>query len=149
MVIRHLKLSVLPVLHTGMRLLIILAHPTLRSNTSPNLPKGSRRLPRRALTRNLNLVIQLINLLQRKTLGLIDHKVHKRDTQEAAAEPDEEDLGLQIGVSGSPVDEVGSAVGDGPVQEPVCGGCHGEALGADFEGEDFASHDPLDDGYVS
>lgn len=42
----------------------------------------------------LDLVVQLVDLLESKALGLVDKEVHEADTQKAAAEPDEEDLGL-------------------------------------------------------
>ena len=109
----------------------------------------------------LDLVIELVDLLESKAFGLVDEEVNEADTQKAAAEPDEEDLGLQVGVAWSPVDEVRGGVGDGPVEEPLlwlifaikrgvvgmltvgCGG-HGQALCADLEWEDLAGNDPSD-----
>ncbi len=121
------------------------AQSPLRRNTGPNLPKRRRRPPLLALPRTApagHLGIQLVDLLEGQALGLVDHEVDEGDAQEAASEPDEEDLGLQVGVAGAEVDEVGRRVGDGPVEEPVgCGG-HGEGFGADFEGEDLARDDP-------
>ena len=86
----------------------------------------------------------LIDLLQGQTLGLVNHEVDESDADEAEAAPDEEDLGLQVGVAGALVDHVGGGVGDGPVEEPVGGGGHGEGLGADLEGEDLAGDNPGD-----
>lgn len=91
-----------------------------------------------------DLGVKFVDLLERQTLGLVDHKVDEGDADEAEAAPDEEDLGLQIRVAWAGVDHVGRGVGDGPVQEPVGGGRHGEGFGADFEREDLARHDPGD-----
>lgn len=74
--------------------------------------------PSNGLAGLLDLVVELVNLLESKALGLVNEEVNEADTQEAAAEPDEEDLGLQVGVAWPPVDEVGGGVGDGPVEEP-------------------------------
>lgn len=117
-------------------------HPALRRNASPNLAERRRRLPPRALPRARHLRVQLINLLKRQALGLVDHEVDEGDAEEAAGEPDEEDLGLEVGVARAVVDEVGGGVGDGPVEEPVGGGGHGEALGTDLEREDLTRDDP-------
>ena len=73
---------------------------------------------------DFDLIIQLVNLLEGKALGLVDHEVDERDAQETAAEPDEEDFRLQVGVSGPEVDQVRRGIGDCPVQEPVGGGRH-------------------------
>jgi hypothetical protein len=107
-----------------------------------HLAEGNGRSPVLAQPGTAHLAVQLIHLLKGKTLGLVDQKVHERDAQEAAAAPDEEDLGLQVGVARAVVDQIRGGVGDGPVEQPVGGGGHGEGLGADLEGEDFASHDP-------
>ena len=100
--------------------------------------------PAHTLSRARYLEVQLVDLFQRQALRLVDHEVHEGDAEEAACEPDEEDLRLQVGVSWAPVDEIGGAVGDGPVEEPV-GGCgHGEGLGSDLEREDLPRDDPSD-----
>lgn len=78
----------------------------------------SARQPSNRLSCLLDLVVQLVDLLESKALGLVDKEVHEADTQEAAGEPDEEDLGLEIGVAWSPVHEVWRGVGDGPVKKP-------------------------------
>lgn len=77
------------------------------------------RPPLCALARRRDLGVQLVDLLERPALGLVDEQVHKGDAQEAAAEPDEEDLGLQVGVARAVVDEVRRRVGDGPVEKPL------------------------------
>ena len=97
-----------------------------------------------ALTRDLNLCIQLINLLKREALRLIDHEIHKSDAQKAAGEPDEEDLRLEICVPWTPVHEVRGRVGNRPVEQPVCRGRHGERFRPDFEREDLPRHHPGD-----
>lgn len=97
-----------------------------------------------ALPRLADLEVKLVDLLEGQTLGLVDHEVDEGDADEAEAAPDEEDLGLQVGVAGALVDHVRGGVGDGPVEEPVGGGGHGEGLGADLEGEDLAGNDPGD-----
>ncbi len=120
------------------------AQTTLSRNRSPDLRESSSWSPAHTLTRNLNLIIQLIDLLKGKALRLINHKVDEGNTQKAAGEPDEEDLGLEIGITRAPVDEIGCGVGDRPVQEPVGGGGHGERLGSDFQRKDLAGYDPGD-----
>ena len=107
-----------------------------------HLAEGNGGSPVLAQPGTAHLAVQLIHLLEGKALGLVDHKVHKRDAEEAAAAPDEEDLGLQVGVARAVVDQVRGGVGDGPVEQPVGGGGHGEGLGADLEGEDLAGDDP-------
>lgn len=89
--------------------------PTLRRNTSSNLPKRGLGGPAHAPSRNLDLSVQLIDLLKRQALRFIDHEIHKSNAQKAACEPDEEDLGLQVSVAGAVVHEVGRCVGNGPV----------------------------------
>jgi hypothetical protein len=97
-----------------------------------------------ALPRLADLAVELVDLLEGQALGLVDHEVDEGDADEAEAAPDEEDLGLQVGVAGAGVDHVRGGVGDGPVEQPVgCGG-HGEGLGADLEREDLAGDDPGD-----
>jgi hypothetical protein len=136
--------------HNPMLMFLIMNSLSLRTQTPlprltrPNIPKRSSRNPRPGSTRHLDLRIQLINLLQCKTLGLINHKVHKRNTQKAAREPDEKDLALQIRVSWAEIDEIRCRVGDGPVEEPVRGRRHRETFCADFEREDLACYDPGD-----
>lgn len=114
---------------------------TSSSNTVAVLP-GVMGLPSNGLSGNADLVVELINLLEGQTLGLVNEEVDEGDAQETAAEPDEEDLGLEVGLAGTVVDEVGGRVGDGPVEEPVGGGGHTEGLGTGLEREDLASDDP-------
>lgn len=56
--------------------------------------------------------------------------------------PNEEDLGSEIGVAGSVVDEIWCCVRDCPVEQPVGRRRHRERFGADFEREDFTSDHP-------
>ena len=58
------------------------------------LGPGDGWLPPNTLPSRTDLIVKLVNFLQGQALGLIDHCVHKSDAEEAAAEPDEEDLGL-------------------------------------------------------
>ena len=109
-----------------------------------NILEADSRNEALALPRLVDLEVELVDLLKGQTLGLVDHEVDEGDADEAEAAPDEEDLGLQVGVAGALVDHVGGGVGDGPVEEPVGGGGHGEGLGADLEGEDLAGDDPGD-----
>lgn len=59
---------------------------------------------------NLNFVIELVNLLKGETLGLVDEEVDESNADEAAPEPDKEDLGLEVGLAAAVIDEVGSRV---------------------------------------
>lgn len=75
------------------------------------------RLPRLA-----DLVVELVDLLEREALGLVDHGVDKGDADEAAAAPDEEDLGLEVHslrwLARVVVHEVGGRVADCEVEKP-------------------------------
>ena len=141
--------------------LLMRNYSTSLSNRSTLGSKWSAWEPSNGLSRLLDLVVELVDLLESKALGLVDEEVNKADTQEAAAEPDEEDFGLQVGVAWSPVDEIWRGVGNGPVEEPwlwliiaikrqvivvltVGRGGHGQALCADFQWEDLAGNDPSD-----
>lgn len=67
-----------------------------------------------------HLGVELVDLLERQALGLVDEEVDKGNAEEAATEPDEENLALQVGIARAVVDEVGRRVGNGPVEEPLC-----------------------------
>ena len=51
--------------------------------------------------------VEEVDLLERETLRLGDEEEREGEAQEAAATPDEEHLGTEVGVSGTIVDEVG------------------------------------------
>jgi len=63
-----------------------------------------------------DLSVHFIDLFQGEPLGFIDEEVHEGDTDEAAASPDEEDFGLQIGVTFAVVDKVWRRVCNRPIQ---------------------------------
>jgi hypothetical protein len=83
------------------------------------LGKGHLRLPLCALAGGPALVVHLVDLLEGVALGLVNVEVDKGDADKAEGEPDEEDLGLQVGVAFTIVDQVGGCVGNGPVQKPL------------------------------
>lgn len=89
-----------------------------------------------------HLGVELVNLFQTETLGFVDEEPDVGDADEASAEPDKEDFGLEIGEALAVVDQIGGGVGNGPVEEPVGSGGHAERLGTRGEGEDFAGDDP-------
>jgi hypothetical protein len=91
-----------------------------------------------------NLRVKLINLFKRQALGLINAGVNEHTTDKAESTPDEEHLGLEIGISSSAVHHVRSGVGNSPVEKPVGGGGDGETLGTGLEREQFTRHDPRD-----
>jgi hypothetical protein len=95
-----------------------------------------------ALPRLADLAVELVDLLEREALGLVDHEVDKGNADEAEASPDEEDLGLQVCVAGAVIDHVWCCVRNGPVEEPVGSGGHREGLGADLQGEYLSGNDP-------
>lgn len=68
------------------------------------LSPGDGGLPANTLPGGADLIVQLINFFQGQALGLVDHGVHKGNAQEAAAEPDEENLRLEVCVAGPVVD---------------------------------------------
>lgn len=86
--------------------------------------------------------VELVDLFQTETLGFVDEEPDVGNADEAGAEPDKEDLGLEVGEALAVVDQIGGGVGDGPVEQPVGGGGHAEGLGASGQGEDFAGDDP-------
>jgi len=90
------------------------------------------------------VVVQDIDLLERKTLGLGDAEVGEDETSQAGRSPDEEHLDAKGGISGTGVDEVRGGVTDTEIPEPVGGGGEGHGLGADVEGEDLGGDDPCD-----
>lgn len=95
------------------------------------------RLPAGRLPSLGDLGVELVNLLEGKTLGLVDKEVDEDKADATEATPDEEHLGLEVGVLLTRVDQVGSSVGDGPVEQPVGGGGDGQTLGTGLEGEQF------------
>lgn len=102
---------------TRLLLLITKAMPpiTMRSNRSlSNLLPVPRRFPSPAL-----VIVQLVDLLKRHVLGLVDEEVHEEDCDPGETAPDPEDVGLG-GIEGA--GEVGGDEGEEPVEEPVGGG---------------------------
>lgn len=79
-------------------------------------------------------------LLQRQSLGFVNHEPHECDADKAEAAPNEENLRLKIGVFG--VHHVWCRVGNREVEKPVAGGGHGQSLGTDFEREQLSCYDP-------
>jgi hypothetical protein len=57
-----------------------------------NLHKGHCGFPANRIARTTDFRVQLIYLLQGKSLGLVDHEVNETNTEEAASEPNEENL---------------------------------------------------------
>lgn len=85
-------------------------HLTIRPRNTLAVLPGLARLPLLGLASNTDFIVQLINLLKGQTLGLVDEEVNESNTQETAAEPDEEDFGLEVGLSRAVIDEVGSRI---------------------------------------
>ena len=104
--------------------------------------EGHGRDPVGTLSGVRDLSVQFINLFQGESLGFIDEEVHEGDADEAAASPDEEYFGLQIGVPLTIVDEVRCRKCNCPVQQPICRGSHTKRFGSDLQGEDFSSNNP-------
>jgi hypothetical protein len=84
------------------------------------------------------LGVQLIDLLESQTLGLVQEEVNKCDAHETEASPDEEHLGLQVGVSRTGINQVRGRVRNGPIQEPVGRSRHGQAFCTCLEREELA-----------
>lgn len=132
------------------RLLAIDLVLNLRQRPAPIIPlmqilhvlEGQARRKPRALPRVADLCVQLVDLLEREALGLVDHGPDEEDADEAAAAPDEEDLGAEVGVARPVVDDVRGRVADGEVEQPVAGRGHAERFGAHLEREDLARNDP-------
>ena len=66
-----------------------------------------------------HLGVHLVDLLERQALGLVDERPDEDGAHGAEGAPDVEDLGLQVGVAGAGLDEVGGRVGDGPLRETL------------------------------
>jgi hypothetical protein len=90
--------------------LFVSEHLTTGPGDALAMLPGLGRLPVFGLAGNANLIVELVNLLEGEPLGLVDEEVDEGDAQETAGEPDEEDLGLEVGLSAAVVDEVGSRV---------------------------------------
>lgn len=86
-------------------------HLASRARDTLSVLPGLGGLPLSGLTSNTDFIIELVDLLERESLGLVDEEVDKGNTQETAAKPNEEDFGLEIGLSRAVVDKVGSRVG--------------------------------------
>lgn len=74
----------------------------------------ARRIPGLA-----DLPVELVDLLERQALGLVDHSPDEEDADEAASTPDKEDLCAQVRIARAVVNHVRSSVSNGEVQEPV------------------------------
>ena len=85
-----------------------------RHRSLPNLLPVPRRFPSPAL-----VVVQLVDLLERHILRLVDEEVHEKHRDPRETAPDPEDVGLRR-VEGA--GEVGRDEGEEPVEEPVGGG---------------------------
>lgn len=109
-----------------------------------NVLEGDGRDKARGLPGLGALAVELVDLLEGETLGLVDHAPDEEDADEAASAPDEEDLGAQVGVTGAVIDHVRGGVSNGEVEEPVAGSGHGERLGTDLERENLTGNDPGD-----
>jgi hypothetical protein len=90
------------------------------------------------------VLVEHIDLLERKALCLGHAEVREDSREEARRAPDKEDLHAEVGVPGARVDEVGRGVADAEVPEPVGGSGHAHSLGANSEREDLAGDDPGD-----
>ena len=89
------------IMHTN-TLLTMCPHPTLLRHTGPDSPERRCRLPVHAVARDVDLVVQLVDLLEGQAFRLVDHEVDECDAEEAACEPDEEDSGLEVGIAVAP-----------------------------------------------
>lgn len=114
----------------------------LVSDASLVLLHGLGRTPLGGVGSPGDLFVEQVDLFQAEALCLVDHTVDESDADEAAAEPDEENLGLEVGIALTKVDEVGSRVGNGPVEQPVGGGGDTERLGTSLERENLTSDNP-------
>ena len=72
--------------------LLVMLHPLLEGDGGLEV----HRIPSTA-----DGLVELINLLKRETLGLIDEHVDEEHANEAASSPDEEYLDTQVGVTWS------------------------------------------------
>lgn len=92
----------------------------------------------------VNLFVHLIDILEGKTLSLVDECPDEGDTDEAASTPDKEDLCLQVGIARTFIDHIGGGETDSEVEKPVGSSGHGETLCTDLEREDLTSDNPCD-----
>lgn len=78
----------------------------LRSRLPRLLSKTLSRHPAHRVLCHTNLIIQLIDLLKREPLGLVDKEVDESNAEEAASKPNEEDFGLEVCVARTPFDKI-------------------------------------------
>jgi len=86
------------------------------------------------------LLHHTIDLLEGKTLGLVDQDIGVNEAEGAERAPDEEDLSAKVGLIGA--DHIGGDNGDDAVPEPVGGGGETDTTGADGKREDLADDNP-------
>lgn len=84
--------------------LTMLLNTPLRLSLLPHLNRSTLWPPAHTIPSRRNLIIQLVDLFQSQPFGLVDHKIHKANADEAAPKPDKEDLGLQVRVAIAVVD---------------------------------------------
>ena len=82
----------------------------------------------------------LVDLLKRKTLGLVDKEVSVDDATEAKSSPKEEDLSTKVALVG--VDKVWSDDSDDAVPEPVGGSRESNTTRTDWQWEDLTDDNP-------
>lgn len=87
-----------------------------------------------------NILVKLVDLLQRKTLGLVDGHESKEETEEVETTPDEENVGTQVTLVW--VNHVWSRVSNGPVPQPVRSGTQSDRLGSGSQWEQLTNNDP-------
>ena len=97
-------------------------------------------LPRWRESGSANLLHHSVDLLERKTLGLPDEEVGVDVADDTERSPDEEDLGLEVGLVGT--DHVWGDDGDDTVPEPVGSGGKGNTSGSNWDWEDLTDADP-------
>jgi hypothetical protein len=78
--------------------------------------EGNGRDPARGLPRLADLAVELVDLLERQALGLIDHGPDEEGADKTEATPNEEDFSAQIGISGSVVHHVRCSVSDRKIE---------------------------------
>ena len=94
------------------------------------------------LPRVRDLGVQLVHLLQREPLRLVDQGIDEEGADQTEATPEEKDFEPHVGVARPGLHHVRGRIGDRPVEEPIRGCRHRETLRSCLEREYLPRHHP-------
>ena len=90
-----------------------------------------------------DLSVQFVDLFQGKTFGLVNAKIDEYHADEATSTPNEENLGLKVGISRTIIHHIWGCEGDGKIEQPVGGSGHRKTFGTSLKRENLSRNHPL------